>query len=350
MKKILLILGLIIYINSHVSSTEAQKTTSLQNALAIPNPTAPLDHILTNDTTNGLNNNVFRVILKDRFTWGQSQIVGLTDTLSKMARMNDTVPSGKIMTKNAAETAINGLSNDINGKVSKSTTITINGDTKDLSANRSWMISTDTNSLSNRINTKFNSPTGTTSQYIRGDGSLATLPTGGTVTSVGLSSTDLNVSGSPVTNSGTITANLTNTGISSGTYRSVTVDAKGRATSGTNPTISSATRSLNTSYQVSTTLNARVSYTVSLGTAVNLLNLNSAAQVYLEISPNNSTWTTVNAAGKTQTLSVAITLGITETNLYNLQCEVPAGYWVRLRSSVSGGGTASYNSGQETTY
>ena len=28
---------------------------------------------------------------------------------------------------------------------------------------------------------KFNNPTGTTSQYIRGDGSLATLPTGGSV-------------------------------------------------------------------------------------------------------------------------------------------------------------------------
>lgn len=51
------------------------------------------------------------------------------------------------------------------------------------------------------------SAAGTSSQYIRGDGTLATLPPGtGTVTSVGLSftGTAVTVSGSPVTNSGTL--------------------------------------------------------------------------------------------------------------------------------------------------
>ncbi|TDR36533.1 hypothetical protein [Aquamicrobium defluvii] len=55
---------------------------------------------------------------------------------------------------------------------------------------------------------KFDIPTGTTSQYIRGDGSLATFPAipAGTVTSVGLSApTGFTVSGSPVTGSGTLT-------------------------------------------------------------------------------------------------------------------------------------------------
>lgn len=55
---------------------------------------------------------------------------------------------------------------------------------------------------------KFDNPTGTTSQYIRGDGSLATFPAipAGTVTSVGLSApTGFSVSGSPVTGSGTLT-------------------------------------------------------------------------------------------------------------------------------------------------
>jgi hypothetical protein len=50
--------------------------------------------------------------------------------------------------------------------------------------------------------------TGTTAQYIRGDGSLATLPSGGgTVTSVGLSSatSGVTIGSSPVTTSGTIT-------------------------------------------------------------------------------------------------------------------------------------------------
>jgi hypothetical protein len=55
---------------------------------------------------------------------------------------------------------------------------------------------------------KFNQPTGTTSQYIRGDGSLATFPAipSGTVTSVGLTMPSaFSVANSPVTSSGTLT-------------------------------------------------------------------------------------------------------------------------------------------------
>jgi len=57
------------------------------------------------------------------------------------------------------------------------------------------------------LDAKFDDPTGTTSQYIRGDGSLATFPTitSGTVTSVG--TTGL-ISGGPITSSGTITTSM----------------------------------------------------------------------------------------------------------------------------------------------
>jgi|GEM_PF-5171772 len=68
----------------------------------------------------------------------------------------------------------------------------------------------------------------------------------GTVTSVGLSSTDLTVSGSPITTSGSITANLTTTGVTPATYgdannvAQITVDSKGRITSASNISISAS--------------------------------------------------------------------------------------------------------------
>lgn len=55
---------------------------------------------------------------------------------------------------------------------------------------------------------KFDTPVGTTAQYVRGDGSLATFPAvgSGTVTSVGLAApTGFTVSGSPVVSSGVLT-------------------------------------------------------------------------------------------------------------------------------------------------
>jgi hypothetical protein len=57
------------------------------------------------------------------------------------------------------------------------------------------------------FNGKFNTPTGTTLEYVRGDGSLATFPAipTGTVTSVG--TTGL-ISGGPITTSGTITTSM----------------------------------------------------------------------------------------------------------------------------------------------
>jgi hypothetical protein len=87
------------------------------------------------------------------------------------------------------------------------------------------------------LDAKFDDPTGTTAEYIRGDGTLATFPTitSGTVTSVDLTAgTGISVSGGPITSSGSIT--VTNsapdqtvvlnsgTGIStSGTYPNFTI-------------------------------------------------------------------------------------------------------------------------------
>lgn len=69
---------------------------------------------------------------------------------------------------------------------------------------------------------------------IDGTGVLSSTSGGGSVTSVGFTSTDLSVTGSPITGAGTFVANLTATGVGAGTYNTVTVDTKGRVTSASN--------------------------------------------------------------------------------------------------------------------
>lgn len=72
----------------------------------------------------------------------------------------------------------------------------------------------------------------------------------GSVNSVAMTSTDFTVSGSPITSSGTIVANLAATGVSSGTYGSstqvpvITVNAKGQVTNASTASISIPTQGL----------------------------------------------------------------------------------------------------------
>ena len=72
----------------------------------------------------------------------------------------------------------------------------------------------------------------------------------GSVNSVAMTSTDFTISGSPITNSGTLIANITPTGVSSGTYGSstqvpiLTVNAKGQVTNASTVSISIPTQGL----------------------------------------------------------------------------------------------------------
>lgn len=72
----------------------------------------------------------------------------------------------------------------------------------------------------------------------------------GSVNSVAMTSTDFTISGSPITSSGTIVADLATTGVSSGTYGSgtqipvITVNSKGQLTNATNASISLPTQGL----------------------------------------------------------------------------------------------------------
>ena len=103
-------------------------------------------------------------------------------------------------------------------------------------------------SINTAIAAKYTLPGGgTTAQYIRGDGTLATFPSvgSGTVTSI---TAGTGLTGGTITTSGTIA--LSNVG-TAGTYSGVTTDGQGRVTSGTNRSVSGTTRTLNSSFLIS---------------------------------------------------------------------------------------------------
>lgn len=194
-------------------------------------------------------------------------------------------------------------------------------------------------------------PSGTTAQYMRGDGTLATLPASGsgTVTSVGLSSTDFSVSGSPVTASSSITANLNTVG-TAGTYSGVTTDSKGRVTAGTNRSQASSSRSLNTCFQVSSTRDSLVNYSVDIATTLSLTG-GQTGTVFLETYSNGSCTTGIqelsrSVNGNTGTLTIG--LNITQNVTGGLNGFIPAGAYAQLRTANTvGTPTFNYRSGQE---
>lgn len=140
---------------------------------------------------------------------------------------------------------------------------------------------------------------------IDGSGILSSTAGGGSVTSVGLSSTDLAVTGSPITGAGTITANLTATGVSSGTYNTVTVDTKGRVTSAT------TTAYLTANQSISITGDATGSGTTSIALTLATVNSNIGSFNTLTVNAkglvtaaSNTTYLTAN---QTITLSGDVT-------------------------------------------
>jgi hypothetical protein len=169
-------------------------------------------------------------------------------------------------------------------------------------------------------------------------------PGTGTVTSV---TAGTGLSGGTFTTSGTISMPATGT---VGTYSSVTTDAQGRVTAGTNASQSAQTRTLNSAFQVSATRPSLVTYSIRITTTASIGG-NQDGDVILEIASDPGFTTNVQTLSITQNaqaISLAVVLNSVQTQTGVLSGFVPAGYYARLRTvNNTGTPTFTYRVGQE---
>lgn len=180
----------------------------------------------------------------------------------------------------------------------------------------------------------------------------ATGPAGpGSVTSV---TAGTGLSGGIITTSGTIS--LPNVG-TAGTYESVTTDAQGRVTAGTNRSVNDTpgrtlvTSTSATGYQISATRAAQVCYEGSISTT-STIGGPSAASVFLETADTNSTtpsdWTAKAQQTYSNNITLAIVLNQVQANNWAFCRYIPAGKFVRIRSgSITGTASVSLNTQQQ---
>ncbi len=238
--------------------------------------------------------------------------------------------------------------------------------------NPSWLVSLP--------NTKI-TYSGTTAQYVRGDGSISTLAPVPTNTNqltngsgfITASSTDAltnksgnisqwtNNSGYLIANqtitlsgdvAGSGTTNITTTlpasGVVAGTYEYITVNSKGIVTGGYNSVNNIlSSRTFGTAYQASsTTRTYDVDFTVQINIGAGLIST-SNGQVTLEISANGSTgWVEYT---RSQNINIGVLAAQNGQAAYIEAKNIPAGYYYRLVSTTNAG-TVSYTyiEGHET--
>ncbi len=122
---------------------------------------------------------------------------------------------------------------------------------------------------------------------------------------------------------------------------------------GTTGTASIATpsRTLNSSFTISTTKPATVTYSVTLQVTNPLLAGNSTASVFLEYSTNGgTTWLPVCQAVNVSSVALAVAVAIQNSQTSVLSGYIPANALTRLRSTTSGTAAVTFISGQEVTY
>lgn len=194
--------------------------------------------------------------------------------------------------------------------------------------------------------------TGTTSEYIRGDGTAIAFPALGeinTASNVG-SGTGVFKQKSGVDLQFKSILGTANQLIVTSNTNDITLSLPSRSES--SPSRSLVTSTSSTGFQPNATYDMQVTYSVYAQVTSALAGTNTA-DVYLEIAATNSTtpgdWTTKSRSG----ISIAGILS-TSGNTQTVSCFVPKGYYVRIRTAATGSNAGSavftYQVGQENTY
>lgn len=111
-----------------------------------------------------------------------------------------------------------------------------------------------------------------------------------------------------------------------------------------------STRTLNSSFQISTTNDVIVNYSIDVNATASLAGGQDGV-VFLETSPNNSTWTTIDQGHNQNSVSLAIALTTVQNVTIHLGGMIPPAYWVRIRTSqATGTPSFAFRFGNETLF
>lgn len=156
----------------------------------------------------------------------------------------------------------------------------------------------------------------------------------------------------PIARSGS-SSDLNNSGVTAGTYPSVTVNAKGIVTAGVAPSDGYTSRSLNTCFQVSSTRSSFVNYAVDIAATLSLTSGQSGTVTMNTYSDSGCTTGTqkINEFTNGNTGSLTIGLNLTQNVTGTITGFIPAGKYVKLvTTNNTGTPTFTAKSSQEVLW
>lgn len=324
----------------------ASRVNPPQNVISSGQPRV----VMSADT---LPNGTFRLYSKPSVLWNWGQIINTPTTpagyglvLTKndvgLSNVNNTSDADKPVSN--AQAAVNAtkadnttVSNNFttlnNGKADKTTTLTLNGTTQDLSSNRTWIVG------DVRTTSTYPNPSWIPSyDYTK----LTNTP----VIPAAQVNSDWNANSgvSQILNKPTIPAQVN---LTSGNRISITGTYPNLTISYIEPTINQVTRNVNTNYTIGAR-QATVFYAVPVTATNPLLIGTSVGTAFLEYSTNaGANWTTALPTSTQSSVGLSVTIQLTTGGSNILSGVVPANALVRIRTTVSGTATVGNATGQE---